>query len=47
MRTHSVEADQGITPTIAHVSTGIVQEIHPANDRFEKKPRSTPKSPSR
>jgi hypothetical protein len=38
MGTHSVEADQGITPMIAHAPTGIVHGIDPPNDGFEKVP---------
>src|SRR5512135_2414148 len=38
MGTHSVEADRGITPTIAYASTGIVHRIHRVRDRFEKVP---------
>jgi hypothetical protein len=38
MRTHSVEADRGFTPTIAHAPTGIVHGIDPPNDGFEKVP---------
>src|SRR5512144_3216323 len=38
MGTHSVEADRGITPTIAYASTGIVHGIHRARDRLEKVP---------
>jgi hypothetical protein len=39
-RAHSVEAVRGITPTIAHVPTGIVHERHPLEQRFEKVPKS-------
>jgi hypothetical protein len=35
---HSVEADRGITPTIAHVPTGIVHELHSIKEGFEKVP---------
>ena len=38
MGTRSVEADQGITPTIAHVPTGIVHGQPPTKGRFEKVP---------
>src|SRR5258707_9171324 len=36
--TPSVEVDQEIMPTIAHVSTGIVHGAQPSNDGFEKVP---------
>jgi hypothetical protein len=36
--TLSVEADRGITPTIAHVPTGIVHELHTMEEGFEKVP---------
>jgi hypothetical protein len=36
--TRSVEADRGITPTIAHVPTGIVHELHSLEEGFEKVP---------
>ena len=38
MGTRSVEADQGITPTIAHVPTGIVHGLRPINAGLEKVP---------
>jgi hypothetical protein len=38
MGTRSVEADRGITPTIAHAPAGIVHEIDPPNGGFEKVP---------
>ena len=38
MGTRSVEADRGITPTIAHVPTGIVHGPRPSNIGFEKVP---------
>jgi hypothetical protein len=38
IRTHSVEANRGIKPTIAHAPTGIVHGIDPPNDGFEKVP---------
>src|ERR1700730_884066 len=38
MGTRSVEADRGITPTIAHVLPGIVHGLPPAEPRFEKVP---------
>ena len=38
MGTRSVEADQGITPTIAHVPTGIVHRLPQTNGRFEMVP---------
>jgi hypothetical protein len=41
MKARSVEADLGITPTIAHVPTGIVHELPPAEDAFEKLPVGT------
>jgi hypothetical protein len=40
MGTRSVEADRGITPTIAHVPTRIVHGLHPSNAGFEKVPLS-------
>jgi hypothetical protein len=42
MGTRSVEADQGITPTIAHTPTGIVHGIDPPNGGFEKMPVEPP-----
>ena len=36
--THSVEDDRGITPTIAHVPTGIVHELHPIKEVLRKSP---------
>jgi hypothetical protein len=39
--THSVEANQGITPTIAHVPTGIVHGLPPAELVIEKVPTWT------
>jgi hypothetical protein len=38
METRSVEANPGITPTIAHVPTGIVHGQPLATDRIEKVP---------
>ena len=38
MGTRSVEADQGITPTIAHVPTGIVHGLPLPKAGFEKVP---------
>ena len=38
METRSVEANPGITPTIAHVPTGIVHGQPLAKDRIEKVP---------
>jgi hypothetical protein len=38
MGTRSVEADRGITPTIAHVLPGIVHGLPPAEAGFEKVP---------
>src|SRR4051812_35941738 len=38
MGTRSVEADQGITPTIAHAPTRIVHGIDSPKDGFEKVP---------
>jgi hypothetical protein len=38
-----VEADPGITPTIAHVPTGIVHGRHPSNAGFEKVPAQSAK----
>jgi hypothetical protein len=43
MGTRSVEANQGITPTIAHVPTGIVHGQPLAKARFEKVPVCSPK----
>jgi hypothetical protein len=40
MWTRFVEADQGITPTIAHVPTGIVHGQATAEAGFEKVPSS-------
>src|SRR5512142_1722559 len=38
MGTRSVEADQGITTTIAHVPPRIVHGLHPTNAGYEKVP---------
>src|SRR3954447_5780300 len=38
MGTRSVEANQGFTPTIAHVPTGIVHGLPLTKGRFEKVP---------
>src|ERR1700724_452387 len=38
MGARSVEADQGITPTIAHVPTGIVHQLPQTKGRFEMVP---------
>jgi hypothetical protein len=38
MGTRSVEADQGITTTIAHVPPRIVHGLHPSNAGYEKVP---------
>jgi hypothetical protein len=42
MWTRFVEADQGITPTIAHVPTGIVHGQATAEAGFEKVPKPNP-----
>jgi hypothetical protein len=42
MGTRSVEADQGITPTIAHVPTRIVHQLPQTKGRFEKVPIPNP-----
>src|SRR5450631_3647247 len=42
MGTRSVEANQGITPTIAHVPTGIVHQQPPPKTAFEKVPKTLP-----
>src|SRR3954454_19097870 len=44
MKARSVEADLGITPTIAHVPTGIVHPLPSAEDGFEKVPAASPRS---
>jgi hypothetical protein len=46
MGTRSVEADRGITPTIAHAPTGIVHGQPSAEADFEKVP-IFPMEPSR
>src|SRR5689334_4659455 len=38
MGARSVTADPGITPTIAHASTGIVQRLPQTKGRFELEP---------
>src|SRR5512142_2337825 len=38
MGTRSVEADRGITPTIAHVQTRIVHGLHPSNEYLHTLP---------
>jgi hypothetical protein len=44
MGTRSVEADQGITPTIAQTPTGIVHGRDPPTGGFEKVPELKAKS---
>jgi hypothetical protein len=46
METRSVEADQEITTTIAHIPPEIVHGLHRSNAGFEKNPKSAQKTRS-